>query len=100
MYKDDIVIAVKHCYSPIIEPLIEEFGSYVKRHKSRGDFFTITTGDWEPDFEPISKRVVDALDKLPEESFAFIRLGDDYQDNEIRGYPEVFNMELVREVKY
>lgn len=101
MYKSNVVIAVNMSLVGLVSPLVssievEKYHGIIKEGKA---YYELIGCQWMEENYAIAN-LINALDSIEHESFAFVRLGDDPQDTEIHGAIQNFDISVVRSVKY
>jgi hypothetical protein len=96
-YRSDVAIKVKPIHQPAFEEILKkaEFDCY---HIAPCTAF-ITDVKWYMEWDKV-KLVENWLDTLDYEDYGFIRLGEDHDDNEIRGDAYSYDMHISRNIEF
>ena len=98
MYLNDITISTPKEHSRALEEVLENNYNYTKYSRDTDNMYSIINIPFEPDYDAKALEVVNTLNELDPENYAFIRFGSDIEDIEIHGNIRNFNLAVKREV--
>lgn len=96
-YRSDVAIKVKPIHQTAFEEILKkaELEAYLVAPCTA----FITDVKWYMDYDDV-KLVEKWLDSLDYEDYGFIRLGEDHDDNEIRGDAYSYDMYISRNIEF
>lgn len=102
MYLNNVTVAVNVEANGLISSLInsiicKEVKGEIKDGKA---YYEMIDTHWAEGFDKATDSLIAALSNLQPEAYAFVRLGNDYDDTEIHGTIENFGITLTRTVTY
>ena len=102
MYLNNVTVAVNVEAIGIISSLInsincKEIKGRVKDNKA---YYELIDAIWVEGFDKATDALIAALSNLQPEAYAFVRMGNDYDDTEIHGTIENFGITITRTVSY
>jgi len=102
MYLNNVTIAVNVEANGLISSLINSINYKKIRGKIKDNkaYYELIDTQWVEGFDKATDALIAALSNLQPEAYAFVRMGNDYDDTEIHGTIENFGITITRTVSY
>lgn len=90
-----IIVVTSHQMSDAFENILEDF-EYIKQSSKQKVMFEFNSEDWTHPHNPISADIMAFLSEIVgDANYAYVRIGSDAGDLEVKGNIEAFGVEIT-----
>ena len=95
--EDSIFIATTKEHADVLGSVIGVLDAYDLKYREGTVYFTINM-KWYPDFDPYTDTIINVLNEIGAENYAFVRFGEEVEDTEVHGRIQNFGITVERKV--
>ena len=95
--EDNIFIATTKEHADVLGSVIGALDAYDLKYRDGTVYFTISM-KWYPEFDPYTDTIINVLNEIGAENYAFVRFGEEVEDTEVHGRIQNFGITVERKV--
>ena len=95
--EDNIFIATTKEHADVLGSVIGALDAYDLKYRDGTVYFTINM-KWYPEFDPYTDTIINVLNEIGAENYAFVRFGEEVEDTEVHGRIQNFGITVERKV--